>query len=300
MTILDLAGVLAGLLTVGGVALGLTGVIGTTKPVGPPSATTRRIARWWTGAGRSPRARRTRQAMIVAAVTGGALAWLITGWPAAALIVGVAIPGVPWLFAAGSAEKRAIARLEAVEAWTRRLADIVARGLGLQQAIVATTATAPQAIQQEVLDLAARLQATGEPVAALRQFADDIDDYTGDQVVAPLILHLGDRGDGVHNVLADISRSIAAEIEMRATVDAKREAPRFAVRFLTGMTVALIAYGLANPDYLAPYRTPTGQILLIVLAAIYVVLMMAVRKLSLPPVRSRLLRPPSDLAEGSA
>lgn len=299
MTILDLAAVLAGLFTVGGVTVGLIGVIGTTKPAGPPSAATRRIVRWWTGAGRSPRARRTRQAMIVGAVAAGMLAWLITGWPAAALIVGAAIPGIPWLFAAGSAEKRAIARLEAVEAWTRRLADIVARGLGLQQAIVATTATAPHVIEQEVLDLATRLQATGEPAAALRRFADDIDDYTGDQVVAPLILHLADRGEGVHDVLADISRSIAAEIEMRATVDAKRAAPRFAVRFLTGMTVALVAYGLANPAYLAPYKTPVGQSVLIVMAALYVLLMMSVRKLSLPPVRPRLLRP-ADLSEESA
>lgn len=296
MTILDVAAVLAGLLTTGGAAVGLAGVIGTTKPPGPPSTTARILARWWAGPGKTARERRAHQVQLLTAVAAGVLAWMITGWPAAALIVGVAIPGVPWLFAAGSAERKAIRRLEAVEAWTRRLADIVARGLGLQQAILATTATAPQAIEQEVLDLAARLQATGNPAAALRHFADDIDDYTCDQVIAPLILHLGDRGDGVHEVLTDISRSIAAEIEMRSTVDAKRAAPRFAVRFLTGMTVAVIAYGLTNPAYLAPYKTPLGQMLLLGLAALYVALMLSVRKLSLPPVRARLLRPTETTA----
>jgi hypothetical protein len=44
---------------------------------------------------------------------------VVTGSPAAVLIIGVAVPGVPWLLSAGRAEKHAIARLEAAEAWTR-------------------------------------------------------------------------------------------------------------------------------------------------------------------------------------
>ena len=55
------------------------------------------------------------------------------------------------------------------------------------------------------------------------------------------------------------SYSIAAEVEMRATVDAKRAAPRFAVRFLTGMTIGLLAYGIDRLLFffqrgLFPYR----------------------------------------------
>lgn len=287
--ILDVALVLAGLLVTAGVVTGIAAVAGTTRPPRPPSPVLGAVRRWWRGPGRTRRERQTRQTVIIVSVIAGAVAWLVAGWPAAGLIVGVAVPGIPWLFAAGSAEKKAIARLEAVEAWTRRLADIVARGIGLQQAIVATAATAPQQIAAEVTDLASRLQATGDPIFALRAFADDLNDYTADQVIAPLMLHVSDRGDGLYDVLVDISRSIAAEVEMRSTVDAKRAGPRFAVRFLTGMTVVLIAIGLLNPQFLVPYGTFLGQTLLIALVGFYVLLMVWVRKLSLPPTRPRLL-----------
>lgn len=289
--ILDLVAVLAGLLAITGVVVGVIGIVGTTRPPRPPSAAALKLRSWWTGPSRNRRDQRARQVTMVTAVSVAALVWLLTGWPAAGVIVGIAIPGIPWLLAAGHAEKKALARLEAVEAWTRRLADIVARGIGLQQAIVATAATAPQQIAQEVGDLAARMQATGEPVDALRQFADDLDDYTADQVIAPLMLHVSDRGEGLHDVLTDISRSIAAEVEMRSTVDAKRAGPRFAVRFLTGMTIALLVFGALNPTYLQPYGTVLGQLLLLGLSVFYIVLMNSVRKLSLPPARARLLPP---------
>lgn len=287
--IIDIALALAGILVTAGMVVGVLAVIGTTRPPRPPSRIVAAVRRWWRGTGRSPRERQARQTLIIAAIVAGALAWLIAGWPAAGLIVGIAVPGIPWLFAAGSAETRAIKRLEAVEAWTRRLADIVARGIGLQQAIVATAATAPQRIATEVTDLASRLQATGDPIYALRAFADDLNDYTADQVIAPLILHVSDRGDGLYDVLVDISRSIAAEVEMRSTVDAKRAGPRFAVRFLTGMTAVLIGIGLLNPQFLVPYGTFLGQTLLIFLVGFYVLLMVWVRNLSLPPARPRLL-----------
>ncbi|MET9300688.1 type II secretion system F family protein [Micromonospora aurantiaca] len=300
MSPLDFAAVLAGMLAVAGAVVGVVGVVGTTRPSQPPSALQQRAHRWWTGPGRTRREQRAHQIKMVTAFGAGALTWLLTGWPAAGMIIGVAVPGVPWLFAAGRVEKQAIARLEAVEAWTRRLADIVARGIGLQQAVVATAATAPHRIEQEVRDLAARLQGSGDPIAALQQMADDLDDYTADQVIAPLMLHVTDRGEGLHEVLTGISRSIAAEIEMRSTVDAKREGPRFAVRFLTGMTILLLTYGVINPHYLQPYGSVLGQLVLLFLAVLYVVLMTSVRKLSLPPKRERLLPPVDAQALGAA
>jgi len=288
---IDVLAALAGLLAVAGTALGMAGLVGTTRPPRPRSPAVRWIRRWWTGSGRNRAQRRTRQALLLVAAVAGASTWLLSGWPIAGLIVGLAIPGVPWLFLAGAAEPKAIARLQAVEAWSRRLSDIVANGIGLQAAIVATAATAPALISREVRDLAARLQANTRAEVALRQFADDLDDYTSDQVVAPLILHAADRGEGLANVLTDISHSIGAEIEMRATINAKQAGPRFAVRFLTGMTVALLAYGVLNPTYLRPYGTLLGQLILAFLAGFYVLLMIWVRGLSLPPRLPRLLVP---------
>jgi Flp pilus assembly protein TadB len=281
----------AAVLSLTGIIVGIVGIVGTTRPPGPPSAARRAIVRFWNGSGRNRLERRARQTTIIVSLAAAAATWLLTGLPAAALIVGLGIPGLPWLFLAGAAEKRAINRLAAVEQWTRRIADIVSNGLGLQAAIVTTAGTAPAIIEDEARGLAAGLQAGLSAEAALRRFADEIDDYTCDQVVAPLILHSADRGEGLASVLTDLSRSIAAEIEMRSTINAKRASPRFAVRFLTGMTVGLIIIGLLNPSYLVPYATVVGQLVLLSLAALYVVLMVWARNLSMPDRRARLLLP---------
>lgn len=281
----------AAALSLVGIIVGIVGVVGTARPPRPSSALRRRLRALWVGGGRTTMERRARQTTLVTAVLAGALTWLLSGLPAAGLIVGLAIPGLPWLFLAGGAEQRAIAKLAAVEQWTRRVADIVANGLGLQAAVVTTAITAPKVIEHEVRGLAGGLQAGLTAEAALRRFADEIDDYTCDQVVAPLILHASDRGEGLASVLTDISRSIAAEIEMRSTINAKRAGPRFAVRFLTGMTIALLVFGLVNPGYLEPYSTVVGQMVLLALAFFYIVLMVWARSLSLPEPRTRLLLP---------
>ncbi len=276
-------------LSLAGIVIGVVGVVGTTRPPRPPSALRRRLRSFWLGRGSSPLERRARQTSIIVTLVATAVTWLFTGLPAAGIIVGLAIPGIPWLFLAGSAEQRAINKLSAVEQWTRRIADIVANGLGLQAAIVTTADTAPPIIENEVRGLAAGLQAGLSAEAALRRFADEIDDYTCDQVVAPLILQASDRGEGLANVLTDISRSIATEIEMRSTINAKRAGPRFAVRFLTGMTMLLLILGVLNPAYLEPYKTFVGQVVLLALAALYIVLMVWARSLSMPQRRARLL-----------
>jgi Flp pilus assembly protein TadB len=286
----------AAVLSLTGVVLGLVGIVGTNRPPRPPSALRRRAIAFWTGSGRTPGQRRGRQALLLVALGAAVVTWLMTGWPVGGILVGIAVPGIPWLFLSGTAERRAIDRLAAVESWTRRVADIVVNGLGLQAAIVATATTAPTLIEDEVRGLAAGLQAGWTAEDALRRFADEIDDYGCDQVVAPLVLHANDRGEGLATVLSDISRSIAAEVEMRRTINAKRAGPRFAVRFMTGMTVAVILVGVLNPQYLIPYQSVVGQLILLVLAGIYVALMVWVRQLSLPSPRARLLAP---IAEGA-
>jgi len=124
----------------------------------------------------------------------------------------------------------------------------------------------------------------------LRAFADDLNDYSCDEVVAPLILQLSDAGEGLHMALSDVAQGLAEESATRATVDGERSTARFTVRFLTGATIAVIAFGAVNSAYAAPYRTVLGQLILAGLAVLYVLLMLWVRALSLPEYRPRLLR----------
>ncbi len=280
---------LGGVVAAAGAVLGVAAVIGTNRPPRPPSAVVLWLARVCRGEERSRADQRRHQGLLIAAGIGGALGWLVTGMPVVGLLVAVAIPGAPWLFHVGAAERRSITRIEAVGEWARRLKDLSSTGQGLQQAIVAAAATAPPAITDEAQALAAGLQAGTSPRTALLAFADALADPVADQIVAALILHLTDRGQRLGEVLASIAAAAAAEVGTRREVEAKRSQPRFAVRFLTGMTLAVLGYGLARPLYMRPYATTGGQLVMFALGGVFVALLVWVRSMSQPPRVPRFL-----------
>ncbi|MEV0425131.1 type II secretion system F family protein [Micromonospora sp. NPDC050495] len=299
VTTIELIALFSGAAGMAGLVLVVVALVGTRRPAGPRPGAGPGLRRLWTGSGSGRRERRRYQLLLGAAVVAGALAFLLTGLPVVGLVVALAVPGVPWLFAVGRAEQRTIARVEAVGEWTRRLKDISGTGQGLQQAIIGTIATAPEEIQEEVRTLAARLQAGWLAKSALLAFADEIADPVCDQVVAALILHLTDRGERLGDVLGSIAAAASAEVATRREVEAKRTQPRFAVRFLTGMTLATLAYGLVNSDYIRPYGTVVGQLVMAVLGAAFIGLLAWVRSMSQPPRPARFL-PTPDLEEAIA
>ncbi|MEH0935758.1 type II secretion system F family protein [Micromonospora psammae] len=292
MTDLELIALVSGAACVAGLVLAVAALAGSGTPARPAASSGNGLRRLWLGAGTSRREQRSHQLLLGAAVVAGALAFLLTGLPVVGLIVAVAVPGTPWLFSVGRAEERAIARIEAVGEWTRRLKDVSATGQGLQQAIVGTITSVPEEIEEEVRLLAARLQAGWTARTALLAFADEIGDPVCDQVVAALILHLTDRGERLGDVLGSIASAAAAEVATRREVEAKRTQPRFAVRFLTGMTLAVLAYGLVNTEYIRPYGTAFGQLVMAVLGVAFVGLLVWVRSMSQPPPPARFLPAP--------
>lgn len=287
---IELVAVLSGAACMAGLLLAIVAIVGTRRPPGPGPGARRGLSRL--GFGTTARERRFHQLLLVGAVFAGAFGFLLTGLPVVGLLVAVAVPGTPWLFSVGRAEQQAIARIEAVGEWTRRLKDISATGQGLQAAITGTVATAPEEIQEEVRLLAARLQAGWLARPALLAFADEIADPVCDQVVAALILHLTDRGERLGDVLGSIAAAASAEVATRREIEAKRTQPRFAVRFLTGMTLAVLAYGLLNTDYIRPYGTPSGQLVMAVLGVSFIVLLAWVRAMSQPQRPARFLPAP--------
>ncbi len=243
---------------VAGVAafVGILGVLLATLGASPRPAQT--VTR------RRPRARlRGRAALRVPmALAGGAVAAGATGWPVLGLAVAIGALGLPRLFGLDRAEQVRIDRLEAVEELARRLADVLAIGLGLEQAIQTAARTAPDAIAGEVATLAARLSARMPTERALRLFADEMDDATTDLVVAALILASRRRGPGVAAALSRVSESVAQEVMARRRIEADRARPRTTARAVTVITLLIVAAGTLNTAYSAPYGSPLGQIVL--------------------------------------
>lgn len=281
MGALSLAGLLAG----GGTVLGLVLLASWWwAPAAPraPATVFRHTLSGGVGGLAAGPGRRTTIATIA-----GLCAWALTRWPAAGLISAVAVWGVPILFGTARAALRDIERVEALEEWVRRLADVLVVGMGIGQAIVVTARSAPAAVSTELDALVARVSARWSLEEALRAFADDIDDPAGDLVVAALVLAGRRKGPGVAAALAALADALADEVTMRRRVEADRAKPRATARAVTVITLLVVGAGLLNGAYLAPYAEPLGQLVLLGITALFVGALAWMRAMTIdrPPVR---------------
>ena len=209
----------------------------------------------------------------------GAIVAIVTGWLLAIVITPLGVVGLPFLLSASDAQDR-IARLEAMEEWIRSLSGVLTAGVGLEQALIATLRSAPTEIRPEVGRLVARLRARWGTEAALRALADDLDDSTGDLIAANLILGARRRGSGLAAVLESLAESVAADVRARRQIEADRAKPRTTARWVTLITVSvLVVLGLTG-DYVAPYRSGLGQLVLALMLAAYAGVLVWMRRMA--------------------
>lgn len=212
-------------------------------------------------------------------LVGGVVAYLVTNWVVALLLGPIAGVGLPILLSTGNAGN-VIKRLEALEEWIRNLAGVLTVGAGLEEAIRLTLRSVPDEIRPEVTTLVARLRARWSTEDALRAFADDIDDATGDVVAASLILGARRRGAGLVSVLESTAQSVSDDVRARREIEAERAGPRATARWVTIITACVLGVLTFTGDYIAPYATFVGQILLTTYLAAYVGLLVMMRNMS--------------------
>ncbi|MDQ2850278.1 MAG: type II secretion system F family protein [Actinomycetota bacterium] len=259
--------VVAGLL---GIALGLH-----PSPEKPPApARTRTPFATRLGA-TSPRTR----LLLLVGTGAGLIVAIATGWFIAVLAFPAVVMGLPVLLSAPPGASK-IDRLEAMEEWTRSLSGVLTAGVGLEQALIATLRSTPDAIGPEVTRLVARLGARWATEDALRAFADDLDDATGDLVAANLILGARRRGRGLANVLESLAESVSADVRARRAIEADRAKPRATARWVTLITVGVLVFLTLTGQYVAPYGSPIGQVLLALLLGSYVATLIWMRMMT--------------------
>lgn len=236
---------------------------------------------------------RQRLMLAGAGFIGGVILWLITGWIVWIVIVPLAAVGVPWLLGNGG-EQRKLDRLEGLETWTRGLAGLTVAGSSLEQTIIASVNSSPDSIREEVALLAARLNARWPTRSALRKFADDLADPTGDLIVAHLLLAERVRGAGLANALEDLAQSISEEVGVRRKIEADRAKPRQAIKITTIATVVLIGLMPFISQFMAPYKTPLGQLLLAVWIGLDVVMLLWLKRITAGKPTPRILADLTD------
>ena len=221
----------------------------------------------------------------------------VTGWPVGALLAGLAGWGLPGLLAGTKGRAEALARIEAVAGWAEMLRDTMAGAAGLEQAIVATATVAPLPIRAEVATLAARLE--GERLApALRGFADEVADPTMDLVVAALVLAAEHQASRLGELLGSLAQAARDQATMRLRVEAGRARSRTSVKVVVSVTAGL-ALGLAvlNRSYLSPYDTALGQLVLLLVGAMFAGAFVWLSHMTRPSAPERFLAEPDGFAD---
>ncbi len=241
-------------------------------------------------------ANRRRLSKYGLAVMVGLLIWLISGWPVGGLLVGFAVIGLPYFFAAGRIAARRIDRLEALEEWVRRLADSMSAGSAPVQTIVRSALHAPVPIQAEVTQLASRLSTPRlDRNQALRSFADDIDDSLGDMIVLALEIAVSSRASQrVPDVLRAMASEVADEVKARRKVETDRAEPRNEARTIVIIQLLFVVGVTVATSYANIYGTATGQAVLAVLGLVVVGALVMLRRLSLGDQPPRILAESRD------
>jgi Flp pilus assembly protein TadB len=215
---------------------------------------------------------------------------VVTRWPIAALGAGVLTLTWRSLLGGATDERLSIARIEALASWTESLRDTIAGAVGLEQAIPSSLRAAAPVIQEPLRLLIDRLRTRMPLPVALERFADDLDDPSADLIVASLILNSKVRGPGLRDVLSALSRSAREELDMRRRVVAQRRSTRRSVQIVVGVTLLVVAVlVLFNREYVQPYTTVEGQLVLVLVLLMFAAGFVWLRRLSGFEVPNRFL-----------
>jgi hypothetical protein len=202
------------------------------------------------------------------AVLAGLVVLAVTCWPVAA--IGAAAGGFVVLGRRSTASPgRSIERTEAIAMWTELLRDATGTARGIEGILVATAGDTPEVIRPTVVRFARRL--AYEPIEeALPVLADELDHEVGDLVATALKIAATAGGRQIRTVLDDLARAAREQASMLRRQEVARERPRSELH-----QVAVIALGtvvvlsLVGGDYLQPYRSLAGQLVLCAVAVIW-------------------------------
>lgn len=262
-------------------ASGVVALVAALRPAGsaPDPPRTFAVAQRFRSRIMGASAQRGRRVGVIAGAILGLLVWLVTGWMVAAIVFPAAAAIVPALLQVPDT-KRTIKRLEAMEEWTRNLAGVLTVGVGLDQAIMASLRSTPDQILPEVSSLVARLRVRWRTEDALRAFADDLNDPTGDRIATSLIVGSRSRGHGLALVLERLAETVSDEVRIRRRIETDRAKPRATARYVT-IIVILTTVALAlTGDYVAPYAEPAGQLMLVLWLGAYLGCLLWMRQIT--------------------
>lgn len=228
-----------------------------------------------------------RHVMIGVAALVGSL--VLTGWVLVSLTAGLVAGMSSSAFTTHGRRRDDRTLVEAVAVWTEQLRDMLAGSNGLEQAIAATSQHAPAVLRQPLERLVASMSYS--PLEqALQRFARDVDHPTADFVVAALSTAATKQVRELGPLLGHLASCAHAESRMHTRIWVGRSRTRSAVRIIGGVVVVFVG-GLAlfSPDYLSPYRTAEGQVVLSVIVCVFFAALLLMQRFAVVEAPERFI-----------
>lgn len=228
-------------------------------------------------------------AFVVGGLVAGGVVAAWTGWPLMLMVVPVAVVGVPRLLAAP--RQADIELLQALDRWVRSMTASLATGKSVTDVLRLSARTPPPLIAEPLVLLVHRLDDQWTPAQALMAMADELAAPDADAVLASLMLAAQRGGTGATTTLAALADTIQSRLSALREIEAERAKPRVVVRQITVITLVVLgAAMLLAREFFVPFGTPVGQIILATLVVAYAGSLVALRRMTLPRRRARILR----------
>jgi Flp pilus assembly protein TadB len=223
--------------------------------------------------------------------------WTLTGWTlAAATIAAVATMASVALARRGKRRDERVL-VDAIAVWTEQLRDMLAGSNGLEQTIIATSAHAPAALRQPLERLVASMSYSSL-AQALQRFARDVDHPTADFVVAALSTAATRQVRELGALLGHLAACARDEARMHTRIWVGRSRTRSAVRIIAAVVITFVG-GLAvlSPDYLAPYRSAEGQVVLSGVVLVFFAALLTMQRLAVVVAPDRFVGRRAEVRE---
>jgi len=208
------------------------------------------------------------------------ITWLMTGWTLAAVTIGVVSAMASTALSRYGKRRDDRTLVDAIAVWTEQLRDMLAGSNGLEQTITTTATHAPAALREPLERLVVSMSYSPLP-QALARFARDVNHPTADFVVAALSTAATRQVRELGALLGHLAACARDEARMHTRIWVGRSRTRSAVKIIASVVIVFVG-GLVvlSPEYLAPYRTAEGQLVLSVIVLVFFGALLLMQRLS--------------------
>lgn len=210
----------------------------------------------------------------------GVGAFLITGWIGLALAAPAVTDSMLALYSDRARRNARRTRVEAIAAWLEMIRDTIASGAGFGSAVRLTARRAPGPIAAEVRRLSARLDSMSFSEAITR-FGEEVDVAEADTAFVALATASRSAGGNLGRVLTVGVESLRDKVEQSSRIDALRSRFLTSAGLMVGATVASSAMVLlSSRQFRSSYESSTGQLVLVLVGAFFVLAVMTLRRMA--------------------